>query len=481
MADVEVGAEYAHRESSGSLHASRVAVREKLAGGRIRVTVLAPAAEAEKPLRRGSLVEVTSRSLASTWEAWPELSAAEQGARDKVAAERREYWAKFEQEKIADPARSVPDEYDSRYYYTSLIDSIDDLRDWPIPAQRRAWRLDRQRLEAAALRVFEGLPVYLARDLLAAAALGTDDASPTVEALDGSVGAVLGPLTPTLTDAMDWANRGNLARRIPDGLLSAANGFVNACADLFARQGGHLRLPETPPLEARRFPGPGWMRVSYGHSSGRRIHAPDCHGLKSQQTDPNKAPTWPAWRLNLPGSDPCGNCGGPWVAANPALLGFLSAVAIWRHRSNKAVERWQLRACLTMLADAARARAIGVEPDRGWVHAVVTALVADQPGGEGWDAYNALRPLGGDYRTWDEARQMNALRLAYGRLAILEDTLPASAHSADRPQLMEDLPVEAERRREAVQSWYLSLTQVCADELPDLDLLLFGMPGATKW
>ncbi|BCB84692.1 hypothetical protein Psuf_020050 [Phytohabitans suffuscus] len=134
-----------------------------------------------------------------------------------------------------------------------------------------------------------------------------------------------------------------------------------------------------------------------------------------------------------------------------------------------------------MLADAAHARAIEVEPDRDWVHRVVSALVVDRPGANGWDAYTALKPLGGDFRAWDSARQMSALRLAYDRLAILHDALPVSLRSADQPQLTENLSVEAERRRTGIQSWYHSLSHVCTDELPDLDLLLFGLPGATKW
>ncbi|MEV0606948.1 hypothetical protein AB0I61_11320 [Polymorphospora rubra] len=480
IADVEVGVEYAHRKNSWSPDASRVVVREKLTGGRLRVEVLEPAAGTEKTFRRGSRVEVTSRSILCAWEAWPELSAVEQETRDKEAAEQRERWAEFEQQKIADPTRPISDEYDTRYY-SSLVESVEDLRDWPIPKPRAAWRPVRQQLEAAALRTLEGLPVDLARDLLAGATLVPDDSSPSAAIPDGSAGAVLGPLAPTLTDAMDWANRGYLARRIPNDLLSAASGFVEACAAAITKAGGYLGLHEVPQLDPMHFPGPGWMRVSYGYSSGRRIHAPDCHVLQSQKTDPNKAPTWPAWRLNLPGSDPCGNCGGPWMAASPALLGFFAAIAIWRHRSDKPLERWQLRACLVMLADAARARAIEVEPDRDWVHRVVSALVVDRPGENGWDAYTALKPLGGDFRAWDSARQMSALRLAYDRLAILHDALPVSLRSADQPQPTENLSVEAEQRRTGIQSWYHSLSHVCTDELPDLDLLLFGLPGATKW
>ncbi|MET8043027.1 hypothetical protein ABZU25_19460 [Micromonospora sp. NPDC005215] len=482
IADVEVGVEYAHRKSSWSPDASRVVVREKITGGRLRVEVLEPAADTENTFRRGSRVEVRSRSILCTWEVWPELSAAEQETRDKEAAEKRERWAEIEQQEIADPTRPISDKYDTRYY-SSLVDSTEHLRDWPLPEPRFAWRPVQQQLKAAALRTLEGLPVYLARDLLAGATLWSDDSSSSVVTPDGSAGAVLGPLAPTLTETMDWANRGYLARRIPDDLLSAASGFVEACAAAITKEGGHLELPEVPQLDPIHFSGPGWMRISYGYSSGRRIHAPDCHVLQSQKTDPNKAATWPAWRLNLPGSDPCGNCEGPWMAASPALLGFFAAIAIWRHRSDKSLERWQLRACLMMLADAARARAIEVEPDRDWVHRVVSALVVGRPGENGWDAYTALKQMGGDSRTWDSARQMSALRLAYDRLTILHDALPLSLRPADQPepQPTENLSVEAELRRTGIQSWYHSLSQVCTDKLPDLDLLLFGLPGAIKW
>jgi hypothetical protein len=478
MADIEVGAEYAHREGDSG-QVSRVLVRKKLGGGRLSVKILETAVGAGKSFRCGALVEVTSRSLVCAWTLWPELDAAEQAARDEAEARSRERRAAFEREGIADADRLVPDKYDSRYY-TSLVDSVADLRDWPIPSPRRGWRMDRERLVSSALTVLEGLPVYLTRDLLAAAELDADDSVPVAERSGGSVGAALGPLAPVLVDAMEWQDRGYLARRIPADLLSAANDFVDACARTFAEQGGRLNVPETPPLERTSFSGPGWMRVRYGHSSGRRIHAPDCHVLKSNMTDPNQAPTWPAWRLNLPGSDPCGNCGGPWVAASPALVGFLSAIAVWQHRSTKTVERWQLRACLTMLADAAQARAIEIEPDMDWVGRIVTALVADQPGEQGWDAYKALLPLGGDFRKWAKARQLGALRLAYNRLLILNDALPSSVRPGDQPSPVDKLPGAPEQRRQAVQSWYHDLTRICVEELTDLDLLLFGLPGAVK-
>jgi hypothetical protein len=477
LADIEVGAEYAHRAHNRSIDASRVAVREKLTGGRLRVKVLEPAAASEQPLRRGALIEVTSRSLATPWTAWPELAAAEQRTRDEEAARRRERRTEFEYKEIADPGRALPAKYDERWS-TSLVESPDDLRDWPIPSLRLAWRKDRQFEVAAALRVLKGLPVALARDLLAAASIEVTDSPSADDHAAGSVGAVLGPLAWVLVDAMDWAGRGSMVDRLADGLLSATNEFVGACAAVFAEQGGRLRVPETPPLEPADFPGPGWLRVSYGESTGRRLHAPDCHVLKGQKTNPNEAATWPAWRLNLPGSAPCGNCDGPGLAATPALFGFLTATVVWLHRSRKSVEQWQLRACLLMLADAAEARAVEVEPDSDWVGAVVTALLLDRPGDDGWDAYNALQLLGGDFRDWEKAHQKAALDLAYRRLIVLSDALPASRRPADRPPELDQTLGDAGQRRQTIQRWYRGLSRACAEDLPGLDHLLFGLPGA---
>ncbi|MEV6346298.1 hypothetical protein [Actinoplanes sp. NPDC051851] len=230
IADIEVGAEYAHREG-GSLQVSRVLIREKLGGGRLRVKILEAAAGGDSP-RRGASVEVTSRSLVCAWRSWPELAAAGQTARDEAEARIRDRRADFDRERVADAGRPLPDGYDS-LSYAMLVDSVADLRDWPVPALHCGWRMDREQLSAAALRVLVGLPVNLARDLLAAAELDAGEPAAAVECPDGSVGAVLGPLAPVLTDAMEWPDRGYLARRIPDGLLSAANDFVEACTHAF--------------------------------------------------------------------------------------------------------------------------------------------------------------------------------------------------------------------------------------------------------
>ncbi|MEV6342830.1 hypothetical protein [Actinoplanes sp. NPDC051851] len=133
-----------------------------------------------------------------------------------------------------------------------------------------------------------------------------------------------------------------------------------------------------------------------------------------------------------------------------------------------------------MLADAAQARAIEVEPDVDWTVRIVTELVADQPGAGGWDAYTAVNPFGGDFRRWAPARQMGALRLAYGRLLILRDALPSARRPGEQPPPVDDLSGTPEQRREAVRSWYRDLTRICVGELPDLDLLLFGLPGGVK-
>jgi hypothetical protein len=477
IAEIEVGAEYAHRENSWSQDASRVVVRAKLGGQRLQVKILEPAKGAGRPVRRGAIVEVTSRRLVSSWADWPALSAAEQAERDKQAAEQRENQTRYEQEFVADPSRMMPDTYDDRYART--VDSIEDLRDWPIPSPRFLRRPDQRNLAAAALSVLNGLPVYLVRDLLAAATLDME-ASSSSDRPEGTVGAVLEPVVRLLTDAMDWSRHGYLANRVPNEVWAASSRFVDACVAEVDRQGGHIQPPASPQFENPTFPGPGWLRVSYGWTSGRRIHAPDCHVLKSQQLHPADAPTWPAWRLNLPGSDPCGNCGGPAPAATPALLGFLTAAVVWRHRSGKTLEQWQLRSCLTMLADAARSRAIEVEPDRDWVNHVVTALLSDRPG-DSWDAYKAMIPFSYEYEQLDDARQMDALRLTYSRLSILDKALPASRRPDDHMRPVEDLVGDSGQRRETVRSWYSSRRAACSEELPDFDLLLFTLPGAVKW
>ncbi|MEV0559952.1 hypothetical protein [Dactylosporangium sp. NPDC050588] len=449
----------------------------KLGGQRLQVKILEPAKGGGVSVRRGAVVEVTSRRLVIAWAGWPALSATEQAERDKQTVERREYQAKYEREFVADPSRMMPDAYDRMYART--VRSIEDLHDWPIPSPHFLWRADRRALVDAALPVLKGLPVDLVRDLLAAASLDTETSPPSDRA-EGTVGAVLEPMVELLSDTMNWSRHGSLANRVPDDVWATSSQFVDACVAAVDGQGGHVQLPASPQFEDSTFPGPGWLRVSYGRTSGRRIHAPDCHVLKSQQSHPVDAPTWPAWRLNLPGSDPCGNCGGPTPAATPALLGFLTAAVVWQHRSGKAVEQWQLRSCLTMLADAARSRAIEVEPDRDWVNHVVTALLSDRPG-DSWDAYKAMSPFSHEYEQLNDTQQMDALRLTCSRLILLDKALPASRRPNDHLQPVEDIAGDSRMRRETVRSWYSARRSACIEALPDFDLLLFTLPDAVKW
>ncbi|WP_153040101.1 hypothetical protein [Actinoplanes sp. TFC3] len=189
--------------------------------------------------------------------------------------------------------------------------------------------------------------------------------------------------------------------------------------------------------------------------------------LKSLSLAPNQAPTWPAWRLNLPGTDMCTICGGPGVAATPALLGFLAAAVIWEHRSGELVERWQLRACLTMLAEAAAARAREVEPDISWYENVVTELLADPPGERGQEACQALTQPDRQYRKLARVKQLSALTLAQDRLEVLEQALP--------PHLRPERPMRLSTRS-SLQTWYKNLTEVCRDEIPHVEMLLFSLP-----
>jgi hypothetical protein len=359
-------------------------------------------------------------------------------------------------EHLADPARILPPAYD-RGYRSWPVGEPADLRDWPVPPPHS---LD------AALTVLKGLPVGLARDLLAAA--GPSQAESLAE---GSVRTAFGPLRSTLYAAMQWTvGGGHLANRLSDELWATTAEFASACSEQFAVRGDILDLPDTPPLHPVNFPGPGWLRVSYGETSGQRSHAPDCRVLKSLSLSPDQAPTWPAWRLNLPGTDLCTICGGPGVVATPALLGFLAAAVVWQQRSGEIVERWQLRACLIMLAEAATARAREVEPDISWYENVVTELLADPPGERSMDAYEALTQSDRQYRKQARVKQLSVLTTAQDRLEILHQALP--------PHLRPEKPLRLSTRP-SLQAWYRSLTDVCRDEIPHIETLLFVPSGAS--
>ncbi|MFI5936663.1 hypothetical protein [Actinoplanes sp. NPDC051494] len=399
LAEIQVGSEYAHRVRLPNREPSpptRVLVREKLAAGRLRVEVVGT----------GALIEVGSQNIVSPWD---------------VPASAQ--------------ARPLPPAYD-RGHDSWPVGSMDDLRGWP----------------DAALRLLKGMPVGLAHDLLAV----TEHTSE--ELPQGSVGAVLGPVASTLDAALRWAaGDGRLAARLSDELWESTADFAAACADSFEIHGDRLDLPDTPVLTPTVFAGPGWLRVSYGETSGRRLHAPNCRVLQSLALAPDEAPTWPVWRLNLPGTDLCGICGGPGILATPAVLGFVAAALIWRHRPEKPIERWQLRACLTVLAEAAAARAREVEPDSYWYERVVTELLADPPSGPD----TLFHP---SFEKWAKRRQIAALTQAADRLTFLAGILPSRLRPEPPTRLTD---------RGQVQEWYKALTEVCHDEIPHVELLLF--------
>ncbi|AGL14651.1 hypothetical protein [Actinoplanes sp. N902-109] len=406
----------------------------------------------------------------------------------------------FEDEHRADPARPLPAAYD-RGYRSWPVGELADLRDWPVPAVLpEAGMPGSASPSHAATAALRGLPVGLARDLLAAAqpvARGTGQPGSTPHPRpavspadhshddipgepgnaggttgDTSVGRVLGPLRPILIAAMQWTTgHGHLANRLPAELWATTAEFASACTEQFAVRGDILDLPDTPPLPPRNFAGPGWLRVSYGETSGQRSHAPDCRVLKSLSLVPNQAPTWPAWRLNLPGTDMCTICGGPGVAATPALLGFLAAAVVWEHRLGETVERWQLRACLTMLAEAAADRAREVEPDISWYENVITELLADPPGERGSEAFQALTQSDRQYRKQARVKQLSALTLAQDRLEVLNRALPA--------HLRPEKPLRF-GTRPSLQTWYKTLTEVCRDEIPHVELLLFDLSDVVE-
>lgn len=485
--EISVGTEYAHRARQSTYEvvpASRVIVREKLSHGRVKIKVLESAQDRySEPLRRGGVVDVPGRQLVCPWTSWPELLADEKASIAKQKAEQASYRKELEERRRVDPARPLPESYDGRGHYDHVLNDAQQLRDWPLPDGIGLWRGE-DRARAAAVEVLGGLPVDLVRDLLAVAPTLSDSAGETVPT--NSVGEVFGPLKHTLYLALSSVyGRGYLAN-LPDDVWAATNDFLPACAASFAAEGSYIYIPEVPSVELSTFfPGPGWLRVAYGHTtSGRRVHAPDCHVLKSNAAPVKEAPTWPAWHLNLPGIDPCGACGGPQVVATPALVAFVAAALVWRHRPNQPVERWQQRACLGMLAEAAVARAREGEGDRSWHHEAVAMLLRDPPGQEGWDAYQVLGWSSWKVEAWEGTRRLAALRLAYQRLEYLERALPPHRRP-ERPPTLPDNPALTvspdSATRAALQEWYGRLKAACDGELPAVDLLLFSLPGHVRY
>lgn len=480
QSDIVVDREYAYQTSDpydGPPTAARVRVTSIRGHARLTAVVIDPGpspAFPREPLKRGATVEISTRSVACSWDEWPAHAAKVAEAKANRAADQDATWSQFEESRAdrtrVDPARRLPDHYDDE------PEDFDDPDERAILVKEYLARLRHARAtpdEVAPL--FANVPVPVARDIVSAVRGQAGD-----EADPNSVSRVFARTAFLLKQAR-IAMTSRAAPRLAErsALLTEAHvAFVWALHEQIANEGGELRLPYVPRLPdwlddepRQRAAAFGWLRLDIGDTSGDHLHSTSCHTIRSQAR--SDAEHMPLWEVEL---EHCGNictvCGGPNVRDLLAYAHFTAAVDVWTARQRPAIERWQRIALLRLVAASAESRANGGEPDVTLAARIVDALSQQPPDYEGWAAY-AIAVAKSRYAIEDRLDELTppareaARALVRDRLTVLEEQLPA----ARRP-----LPLPATVSEDVLRDRYRQHAGV--EDLPQLERLLFGLPRA---
>lgn len=450
-------------------------------GGKATVKVIDPGEKPKyalgwKPFKRGEKRQVQTRDIYCLWSEWPDRAAE---IRSELAEQEAQGQARLDEEArrkadrvTLDPNRQLPDQYDEEYVY----DETDaEERAALIKAYLRVDRMRRHDALDPLHPALADLPLLVMRDILSAATLTWSET-----AQPHTAGSTFGRAARLLHSAMRSKSGPNPADLVTESDLD----FVTAIREDVATSGGQLLLPPVPPMpdwvrDKNRIAAPvfGWIRLAVGDTSGSMLHQPDCHVLRGNSRSVDHADHLPWWHVMLehPRERICGVCYGPGVRDVLALAGFLAASDVWEDRGRDQIEEWQLASLYQLLHVTYTARANILEPDVTLLAEIVTALDEDRPGEEGWHAYALLRgsswnDLGKEFAGLSPAKQEAARDLVVRRLRLLESALPQS----QRP-----LPLPSNADTDILRKRYLADAHSLSDAVPQLDRLLFTLPGAS--
>ena len=485
-----MGTEYAlptYEPYDAAPAAARVRVVSVDGGGKVTVRVVDPGVQppknawGAKPVTRNEKRQVTTRSIVCPWEEWAGRAASIGAEREAEEAERRSQHGDYERRRAdrvsVDPERALPGKYDDEYRSGEDAEERVALS----KAYRTARGLGPHATNEEIVRLVADLPVPVLRDILAADAHGRTGSPGTVSSVFNRAAALLEDAWRASTDRPGLAPAD--APRPGDLLGEADVAFIEAVQGRVAASGGELMLPPVPVLpdwaegeDRRKLAVLGWLRLAVGDTSGRMLHSPACHTVRSRPIA--RADHVPWWALVFAGrGGVCGVCGGPCVRDLLPLAGFVAAVDAWHHRGRDRIERWQQAAFQRLLTATSAARAQALEPDVTLAHRIIAALHEAAPGEEGWHAYALLvgtrwNDLGKQFSDLSAGQQEAARCLARDRLSALEAALPASQRPSPLLQSA-DLEALRERRRH--------LGALLAEEVRHLDRLLFTLPGAYSY
>ena len=352
--DIRTGEHYAYR-SAGSDLPSRVEAVAEPSGAAVEVYLhLARGPRGDRRLRPGSIIRVPTLHLIDTWSGWLTTDAA---AHDRaLPADSPELRAdrlfRVRPEWVPEPDRPLPDGYATLGPLSRRISGPADLPDHAVEQLSTT--------PAMLLRWCTGLPVAVARDVVAAA---TRRGFPTNAGSVGSVfarsGGVLAALLTRHSELLD---------SFPT-VTAADVPFAAANAPSPRSVPWEPQLPsEVLALWSQVFTAspPGWMRVGLIAPDGT-FHRPGC-----TVTTPTFR-SGPLWRMLLAGTRHCRGCAGAGLLPDRSLLAFTAASDFWQARGARGIgERWQLEAVADAYEFAAAEQARTQHPDDG--DAIVTLL-----------------------------------------------------------------------------------------------------------
>lgn len=477
QADLEVGQDYAfltHQPNGNGPHAARVRIISLDGGGKVTVQFIGPG---DAPTERDETRQVSCRSIARRWEEWPDWPdprLAEQDAQE-TEQRRHEDYERRRADRIAVKAeRPLPDEYDEEDFIRDRADAKERAALAKMYYKVRGFGSHGKPDEITPLLV--DLPVRVLRDILATDENRRPGAPDTVAAVFMRSAALLEIARVESLGLSEYLPR-------PSELLGETDvAFVSALCEHVAATGGDLLLPPVPSLpdwvreeDRLMVPALGWLRLAVADTSGEKLHSPSCHVVRSRSV--SQADHLPWWRVMVEGSHRvCGVCDGPCVRDLVPLVGFTAAVDVWHHRGRDGIEQWQQAAFQRLLAATSTVRAAMPEPDILLGHRIVDALSENAPGKEGWAAYWLL--VGTDWNGANDKfqqlrpeEQEDARVLARDRLTTLEAILPVAKRSSRLPEGADE---------QLLRERYKQLYRMLVDDVPQLDRLLFTLPGARR-
>jgi hypothetical protein len=482
QADLKVDHEYAFvtYKGYGSLPSvAQVRLSAIDGGGKVTVKVINPG---EKPkyamgwesLKRGETRKVQARDIYCLWSEWPDRATA---LRSELAEQEAQRQARRDEEDrrkadrvTLDPNRELPDQYDEEYVYD---DTDVKERSALVKAYMQVNSMCRHDALDPLHPVLANLPLLVMRDILSSATLVWSETASA-----GTVGSTFERTARLFRNAQYSKSGPNPTQLIAEIDLA----FVAAICESVAESGGQILLPSVPPMpdwvrdeDRLSASGFGWLRLAVADTTGSMLHQPDCHVLRGNSRSVDHANHLSWWHVMLEDQRQriCGVCYGPGIRDVLALAGFLAAADVWDSRRRDRIEQWQAESFYQLLSVTYAARAAIMEPDVTLLSRIVTVMSEDAPGEDGWHAYSLLRgsswnDLGKDFANLSRAKQEAARSLAVRRISMLESALPQS----QRP-----LPLPSKAAADVLRERYRAHVELLANTVPQLDRLLFTLPG----